>query len=136
MSFLGKSGGGSRSNHGSNGLSRSFSLGDRGTSRSFVFGGGGDSLSMWEKDAEENGTAPAPTVLAELGGSDNANFGWAPREANTKPATKSKLSGSQSLFGMLQASQDWDEQVLTRSDSLTEAVKAAKDIKLRPAMPH
>ena len=135
MSFLGKSGGGSRSNHGSNGLSRSFSLGDRGTSRSFVFGGGGDSLSMWEKDAEENGTAPAPTVLAELGGSDNANFGWAPREANTKPATKSKLSGSQSLFGMLQASQDWDEQVLTRSDSLTEAVKAAKDIKLRPAMP-
>ena len=99
-------------------------------------GGGGDSLSMWEKDAEENGTAPAPTVLAELGGSDNANFGWAPREANTKPATKSKLSGSQSLFGMLQASQDWDEQVLTRSDSLTEAVKAAKDIKLRPAMPH
>ena len=36
---------------------------------------------------------------------------------------------------MLQASQDWDEQVLTRSDSLTEAVKAAKDIKLRPAMP-
>ena len=40
MSFLGKSGGGSRSNHGSNGLQRSFSLGG-GASRSFVFGGGG-----------------------------------------------------------------------------------------------
>jgi hypothetical protein len=36
---------------------------------------------------------------------------------------------------MLQASQDWDDQALTRSDSLTEAVKAAKDIKMRPAMP-
>ena len=124
MSFLGKSGGGSRSNHGSNGLQRSF-----------VFGGGGDSQSMWDKDMEENGTAPAPTVLAELGGGDNANFGWA-KEAAAKPAAKSKLGGgSQSLFGMLQASQDWDDQALTRSDSLTEAVKAAKDIKMRPAMP-
>ena len=134
MSFLGKSGGGSRSNHGSNGLQRSFSLGG-GASRSFVFGGGGDSQSMWDKDMEENGTAPAPTVLAELGGGDNANFGWA-KEAAAKPAAKSKLGGgSQSLFGMLQASQDWDDQALTRSDSLTEAVKAAKDIKMRPAMP-
>ena len=90
---------------------------------------------MWDKDMEENGTAPAPTVLAELGGGDNANFGWA-KEAAAKPAAKSKLGGGgQSLFGMLQASQDWDDQALTRSDSLTEAVKAAKDIKMRPAMP-
>jgi hypothetical protein len=34
---------------------------------------------------------------------------------------------------MLQASQDWDE-VLGRSDSLAEGVKAANKIKLRPAV--
>ena len=34
---------------------------------------------------------------------------------------------------MLQAAQDWDE-VLGRSDSLAEGVKAANKIKLRPAV--
>ena len=99
---------------------------------------------MWEKDAEENGRANPPTVLTELGGSDNArtDFGWAPREKShpAKPsagAVPSRLGGAggsgKSLFGMLQASQDWDE-VLGRSDSLAEGVKAANKIKLRPAV--
>jgi hypothetical protein len=35
---------------------------------------------------------------------------------------------------MLQDSQDWDD-VLGKSDSLTEGVKAAANIKLRPAAP-
>jgi len=142
-SFLGR-GNSSKSNPGGGGLIRSASLGAGGASRSFVFGGGGDSQSMWEKDAEENGRANPPTVLTELGGSDNArtDFGWAPREKThpAKPSTgavPSRLGGAggsgKSLFGMLQASQDWDE-VLGRSDSLAEGVKAANKIKLRPAV--
>ena len=150
-SFLGR-GGASRSNHagggGGPGLSRAISLGNGGASRSFVFGGGGDSQSMWDRDAEENGTAPAPTVLTELGGDDNArtDFGWAPREAGgAKGFTAAPAAapprfggggggGGQSLFSMLQTSQGWDE-VLDQSDSLAEGVKAAKNIKLRPAVP-
>ena len=138
-SFLGRAANGSKS---SGGLVRSVSLGGGGASRSFVFGGGGDSQSMWEKDAEENGRETPPTVLKELGADDNArtDFGWAPRDKF--PASKqapSRLGGGaggsgQSLFGMLQASQDWEE-VIGRSDSLAEGVKAAKNIKLRPAAP-
>ena len=92
-------------------------------------------------------------MLRELGASDNANneFGWAERSAGNKPGTNATgapasaavgaapkaavaaAPGGQSLFSMLQtSSQDWDE-VLGRSapDSLTEGVKAAKNIKLR-----
>jgi hypothetical protein len=163
FSFMGRSGA-SRSNHGGSSagggggssLGRSISLGNGGASRSFVFGGGGDSQSMWDRDAEENGTAAAPTVLAELGGDDNArtDFGWAPREAG---GTKGQAagaglgvgagvgapmrfgggggSGGQSLFSMLQtSSQDWDE-ALGRADSLAEGVKAANNIKLPPGVP-
>ena len=152
-SFLGR-GAASRSNHAgggggggggglTTGLSRAVSLGAGGASRSFVFGGGGDSQSMWDRDAEENGTAPpAPTVLTELGGNDNArtDFGWAPREAaGAKGVAAAAVAappkaGNQSLFSMLQTSQGWDE-VLGQSDSLAEGVKAAKNIKLRPAVP-
>ena len=81
-------------------------------------------------------------MLKELGADDNArtDFGWAPRDKF--PASKqapSRLGGGaggsgQSLFGMLQASQDWEE-IIGRSDSLAEGVKAAKNIKLRPAAP-
>jgi hypothetical protein len=149
MSFLGR---GSGSNHSAGGLARSVSLGNGGASRSFVFGGGGDSQSMWEKDAEEQGTMAAPANFAELGSNENARFGWAPREAMSKhPAAAGKSNGAstaaapsrlgtggastkpgKSLFSMLQDSQDWDD-VLGKSDSLTEGVKAAANIKLRPA---
>jgi hypothetical protein len=91
---------------------------------------------MWDKDAEERSEKPA-TVLREIGGDENArsDFGWAPREKMAAPAAKpaSRLGtagGSQSLFGMLQASQDWDE-VLGKSDDLAQGVKAAKSVKLR-----
>ena len=136
-SFLGR-GNGSKSNAGAAGagLVRTASLGGGGASRSFVFGASGDSQSMWDKDAEERSEKPA-TVLREIGGDENArsDFGWAPREKMAAPAAKpaSRLGtagGSQSLFGMLQASQDWDE-VLGKSDDLAQGVKAAKSVKLR-----
>lgn len=140
-SFLGR-GTSSRSNHGAAGLGRSISLGNGGASRSFVFGGGGDSQSMWDHDVEGNGTAPVPSVLAELGGNDNArtDFGWAAVEAGgakrsaaanpTVPARHGG-SGSQSLFSMLQTTSQDLEGVLSRSDSLAEGVKAAKNINFR-----
>ena len=139
-SFLGR-GNGSRSGAGASGagLVRSASLGGGGASRSFVFGASGDSQSMWDKDAEERSAAERPaTTLREIGGDENAraDFGWAPRERMAAPAGKPKGSrlgnggGSQSLFGMLEASQDWDE-VLGKGDSLARGVKAAKNVRLR-----
>jgi hypothetical protein len=142
-SFLGR-GNGSKSAMATStgaGLVRTASIGGGGASRSFVFGASGDSQSMWDKDAEERATGSSDkpaTVLRELGGDENArsDFGWAPREKMAAPASKPKGSrlgagsGSQSLFGMLQASQDWDE-VLGKSDSLAQGVKAAKSVKLR-----
>jgi len=139
-SFLGR-GNGSRSGAGASGagLVRSASLGGGGASRSFVFGASGDSQSMWDKDAEERSAAERPaTTLREIGGDENAraDFGWAPRERMAAPASKPKGSrlgnggGSQSLFGMLEASQDWDE-VLGKGDSLARGVKAAKNVRLR-----
>ena len=138
-SFLGR-GNGSRSGAGASGASlvRSASLGGGGASRSFVFGASGDSQSMWDKDAEERSAAERPaTTLREIGGDENAraDFGWAPRERMAAPSSKpaSRLGnggGSQSLFGMLEASQDWDE-VLGKGDSLARGVKAAKNVRLR-----
>ena len=139
-SFLGR-GNGSRSGAGASGagLVRSASLGGGGASRSFVFGACGDSQSMWDKDAEERSAAERPaTTLREMGGDENARagFGWAPRERMAAPSSgpASRLGnggGSQSLFGMLEASQDWDE-VLGKGDSLARGVKAAKNVRLRP----
>ena len=134
-SFLGR-GNGARSGAG---LVRSASLGGGGASRSFVFGACGDSQSMWDKDAEERSAAERPaTTLREMGGDENARagFGWAPRERMAAPSSgpASRLGnggGSQSLFGMLEASQDWDE-VLGKGDSLARGVKAAKNVRLRP----
>jgi len=94
---------------------------------------------MWDKDAEERSAAERPaTTLREIGGDENAraDFGWAPRERMAAPASKPKGSrlgnggGSQSLFGMLEASQDWDD-VLGKGDSLARGVKAAKNVRLR-----
>jgi hypothetical protein len=138
-SFLGR-GNGSRSGAGASGagLVRSASLGGGGASRSFVFGASGDSQSMWDKDAEERSAAERPaTTLREIGGDENAraDFGWAPRDRMAAPSSKpaSRLGnggGSQSLFGMLEASQDWDD-VLGKGDSLARGVKAAKNVRLR-----
>ena len=81
--------------------------------------------------------AAAIATLREIGGDENAraDFGWAPRERMAAPSSKpaSRLGnggGSQSLFGMLEASQDWDE-VLGKGDSLARGVKAAKNVRLR-----
>ena len=145
-SFLGRLDG-SKSAAAASGASlvRSASLGGGGASRSFVFGASGDSQSMWDRDAEERSEKQDPAAAAalrEIGGDENARsaFGWAPREKPfgvaapaLKPASRLGNGGhSQSLFGMLQASQDWEEG-LGKSDSLARGVKAAENVKLRAA---
>ena len=122
------------------GLVRSASLGGGGASRSFVFGaseGGRRACGARTRRSARprSGRRRRCARLAARAGADSTWVGAARRRSRRGPArprlpARQRGGISQSLFGMLEASQDWDE-VLGKGDSLARGVKAAKNVRLR-----